>query len=354
MAQLRTYVGNSQVSIYSGNVAVKIGNGPNNNVTPEDPNTYMVATGGTITTSGSFKYHTFTTGSYNFNVTTVPTSGSEIMIVGGGGGGGNTAGGGGGAGGFFYTSSLIFSAQTYTVIVGDGAPGVDQSLNQYPAGYSGSLSLITGSDISITTFGGGGGGSYNQSAAGDNRAGANSGGANGYGTQPLGGGAVGTIVNATIQPSYLAVYNSGSYVGGLGANLYDGAGGGGGATQTGFNGIAFCCTNKGIGGDGGRGIINPITGSIIGEFATGSYWVAGGGGGSGHFSGSTYNLGGVGGGGKGGSGDSDGAADADAQNGTANTGGGGGGVRNGPGATSGIVGKAGGSGVVVIRYQFQT
>src|SRR5210317_1334988 len=73
--------------------------------------TFITATGGTITTSGDFKIHTFT-GDGCFvvsqlgNAPTQPTGGpqtvSYLVIAGGGGGGGHAAsnGGGGGAGGF--------------------------------------------------------------------------------------------------------------------------------------------------------------------------------------------------------------------------------------------------------------
>ena len=65
---------------------------------------FTSATGGTVTTSGDYKIHTFTTvGSTNFVVSTVgtaPNNKFEILVVagGGGGGGGFVAGGGGGGG----------------------------------------------------------------------------------------------------------------------------------------------------------------------------------------------------------------------------------------------------------------
>src|SRR6056300_1471506 len=70
---------------------------------------YITATGGTITTSGDYKIHTFT-GDACFSVSSLgnPVGGGEsveYLVVAGGGGGGNarnfscTAGGGGGAGG---------------------------------------------------------------------------------------------------------------------------------------------------------------------------------------------------------------------------------------------------------------
>ena len=61
--------------------------------------TVIAATGGTITTDGDFKVHTFTS-SGNFVVSSVEGLGEvKILLVGGGGGGGYVAGGGGGGGG---------------------------------------------------------------------------------------------------------------------------------------------------------------------------------------------------------------------------------------------------------------
>ena len=69
---------------------------------------FTVATGGTITTSGDYKIHTFT-GPGTFTVTTlgnaptVPTGGpntASYLVVAGGASGGKGGGGGGGAGGF--------------------------------------------------------------------------------------------------------------------------------------------------------------------------------------------------------------------------------------------------------------
>ena len=55
------------------------------------------ATGGTVTTAGGYKIHTFTTGTQTFTMT---YDGAVELLVIGGGGGGAGIGGGGGAGGF--------------------------------------------------------------------------------------------------------------------------------------------------------------------------------------------------------------------------------------------------------------
>ena len=60
---------------------------------------WMVATGGTETTSGNFKIHTFNSGG-TFTITSNPRGQSVeyLIIAGGGGGGESSAGSGGGAG----------------------------------------------------------------------------------------------------------------------------------------------------------------------------------------------------------------------------------------------------------------
>lgn len=110
--------------------------------------TYISATGGTITTDGNYKVHTFTS-SADF----VITSGSgdvDYMIVAGGAGGGSYAGGGGGAGGYKTGTSSALGAGTYTATIGGGGAGA--SGNTGP-GTNGTAN--TGS---------GGGGAYNGAA----------------------------------------------------------------------------------------------------------------------------------------------------------------------------------------------
>ena len=63
---------------------------------------FITATGGTITTNGKFKVHTFTS-SGTFQITSGAGKVASLVIAGGGGGGG-VGGGGGGAGGLIYTT----------------------------------------------------------------------------------------------------------------------------------------------------------------------------------------------------------------------------------------------------------
>ncbi len=300
------------------------------------------ATGGTVTTSGDYKIHTFT-GDGNFVVPQVgngptPVSGggpntvSYLVIAGGGGGGGHAGsnGGGGGAGGFregrdigpSYTASplvnssgLTITAQTYPISVGGGGTSNFNST-------SGSNSVFS----TITSTGGGGGSSgYTHAAA--KTGGSGGGGSSGSHTPGANGN--------TPPVSPPQGNNGGNGQGGCG---YAGAGGGGAGAvgaQGGPNSYGSA------GGAGGAGSTTHITGSPVTRAGGGggfSYAGAGGAGGSG-------------GGGAGGRGaNSPAPTDTNATDGTANTGSGGGGraIASAPGG-----GGGGGKGLVVIRYKFQ-
>jgi len=93
--------------------------------------TALVATGGTVTTSGDYKIHTFT-GSGTFTVTTVGDDATDFLVIAGGGHcpGHHGAGGAGGyrsswnsetsGGGCASESGITLSATSYTVTVGGG------------------------------------------------------------------------------------------------------------------------------------------------------------------------------------------------------------------------------------------
>ena len=293
---------------------------------------FVEATGGTITTvCTNYKVHTFTS-SGNFVVTNGGEPGGSntisYMVAGGGAGGGKDAGGGGGAGGFregrtpqcaSYTASplnapagLPVSAQSYPIIIGAGGAG---STSTSARGSNGSVTSFS----SITSAGGGGGGS-DASPVHSGGAGGSGGGARANTNVP--GGAGNT---PPVSPP------QGNKGGNTCAPPYPGcnASGGGGATVAGVdNGSP---TPSPTMGDGGAGATTSINGS------PNSF--AGGGGGPNNNPGPA-GAGGTGGGGKGG-----GAGQPAATDGTANTGGGAGGGYP--------CGKAGGSGVVIIRYKFQ-
>jgi len=272
----------------------------------------ITATGGTETTYGNYKVHTFNS-SGTFTVT--DNSGTiDVIVVAGGGGGtgsGGSDGGAGGAGGVVVCTSKGVSNQAYTITIGTGGTGV------YNNASAGNGTDSTFADI-VTKGGGGGGGYQNyNSASGGSGAGC-------PGKSPLAGN--------TTQLSL------GSQGGGTG---YGNEGGGSLVSSN-----VYCCGSGG--GAGSKGYAAEVDGpntsngnnaspggiGIENLFQTGSNQWYGGGGASG-YTGSSAPIqsesGGSGGGGN------------TSSNGVANTGGGGGG-----GATT-----TGGSGIVIVRYLYQ-
>jgi len=249
-----------------------------------------------------------------------------LVVAGGGAGGTGYYGGGGGAGG--YRSSMpgelsgrLSGAEStsagivgtaYTVTVGGGG---SRSENNSTNGSNGQNSVFG----SITSTGGGAGGSRTGTETGYPRRGADGG--SGGGSSYAANGGTGTAAQG-----FDGAGNSGGYYG-------NGGGGAGEAGQLGLNQSPY-------GARGGNGLSSSITGSSV------AY--AGGGAGGQDSSGSGTN-GGSGGGGGGavnfGSGTS-----RNAIAGTANTGGGGGGGSGGDGSETQFYGAAGGSGVVILRY----
>ena len=317
--------------------------------------TFISATGGTETTDGNFKIHTFTADGC-FSVSSVGNAaggGDKVsyMVV-AGGGGANT--GAGGAGGFregkdtpkdSYTASPLAAACSGLTITNTTFP--------ITVGAGGAASSNNGSNSvfsTITSAGGGGAGGPNPNNP------SSSGAAGGSG----GGGTQGAALPAPLRPASGGAGNTPPVSppqGNPGGSAFGidltGAGGGGGAGAAGGNATGGPSPNSsGIGGTGGNGVgtsIHPNSPSPVGTPGPdGSLrYFAGGGGGS-HYSPdapATPISGGVGGGGDGGiwNGSSN---IAGGTGGTANTGGGAGG-KTGPCA------QAGGSGIVIIRYKFQ-
>jgi hypothetical protein len=294
-------------------------------------NTFIEATGGTVTTVDTdYKVHTFT-GDGCFVVSSAghPTGSTllEYIVVAGGGGGvgqsGNTAGGGG-AGGFRFASpslapatypgkplaaptALTAGVQTYPVTVGGGGAA---------CGSKGANSVFS----TITSAGGG----YSNQTGGSG-----------------GGGSGGSLNNPGGAGNTPPVSPSQGNNGGTSAtgSPDHASGGGGGAIAVGGNGKP---ANPGS-GPGGIGAGMPTGFGSNGESSGGFRYYAGGGGGGGESPVSlTAGTGGIGGGATGGVGPG-GVGSA----GTANTGGGGGSTG------SSAAGGAGGSGIVIIRYKFQ-
>jgi hypothetical protein len=310
--------------------------------------TYITASGGTETTSGDYKIHTFnSTGT--FTVSSVGNSvgggdGVSYMVIAGGGGGAGDGSGGGGAGGYRegknsgdpYTASplnaptgLTVTAQAYPVTVGAGGP----------APYSNQGVNGANSVFSIITSAGGGGAGHPPGPSTPEKSGAAGGSGGGAGASYSGGAGNTPPVS---PPQGNAGVAGASYPSCRGQS--GGGGGAGGAAP------AVSNTLDGSSAIGGVGATTNITGSPVGR--------AGGGGGR---LGASFepipgrpnngNGGGPFGGGIGGTSSvpvpAGGSGSIPGTAGTANTGGGGGGGAGNQG------GQSGGSGVVIIRYKYQ-
>jgi len=300
---------------------------------------YITATGGTVTTDGNYKVHTFT-GNGTFEVTALGNAAGsttvDYLIVAGAGGGGKHQAGGGGAGGMRYsypnpdTGGHPVTATTYPVVIGGGGAG-QTTTTCNGQGADG----VDSSVFSVTSTGGGGGGGYSNPGlpGGAGRDGGSGGGAGSAsttgGTPQLTPPATrGAGNNPPVSPAQ----------GTNGGRAWDrsshGGGGGGGHDPGGGKSAPA----PGTGGQGGCGTSLSIPGSAT---------VYAGGGGSSSYQGCSTAPPNGGGGGDGGHAAGT-PAEADGVAGTANTGGGGGGSAN-----STYDGGTGGSGVVVVRYRFQ-
>ena len=310
---------------------------------------FIAATGGTETTCGDYKIHTFT-GPGTFTVTCAgnPAGSATVdylVVAGGGGGGHRQGGGGGGAGGYregynpgsytaspLATTALPVSVTGYPITVGAGGIGGFLAGPGSPESDStpGSNSIFS----TITSTGGGKGGNTGTGPFAPAGPGGSGG---GRGTMPTcAPGAGGTGNTPPVSPPQ---GNPGGD--GFGPQSFDRGGGGGGAICAGQPGQP-----PARGGDGGNGAgtqINPSP--SVGDSAipgTTRYFAGGGGGG-----GNTVPLNG---GGDGGGGSSTQPA-SPAMIGQINTGGGGAG--NAPSGGCSAATKNGGSGIVIIRYKYQ-
>jgi len=329
---------------------------------------YVTATGGTITTTGDFKIHTFTgDGCFVVSCGGNPVGSDKVdyLVVAGGGGGGGCGGAGAGAGGYreshctavsgCYTASplatptsLTVTATTYPVTVGGGGTGGG------PVGTNGSDSIFS----TITSAGGGGGGNAFKNVSSTGGSGGGGAGIFCGGGAPLRCGVAGNTPPVSPPQGNPGGDSAGAPV------RPQRLGGGGGAGAAGGN------APPGGGGAGGTGVgtgINPSP-CVGTPGPSGPLRYFGGGGGGGNWAPCTQGgpfepnrgspgPGGTGGGGSGGRGGTDpsgNGTDAAVSAGptTANTGGGGGGGGR-PFAAGGQPGSSGGKGIVIIRYKFQ-
>mgnify|MGYP003132993281 CR=1 FL=1 len=280
---------------------------------------YITATGGSISTSGNFKIHTFTSNG-TFTVCSVGNSAGsntvDYLIVAGGGGGnpgpsGGNAGGGGG-GGFRATSGT--TSGSYQASPSPLAPSLTNPVSAVPVnatsypivvgagGGAGSNQGSTSSGLSISSAGGG----YGAPSSTGNVAGG-AGGSGGGGSTP--GANSGAGNTPPVSPPQ----------GNPGGTGPGGAGGGG----MGGTGGAY--------GSSGGGAESEITASPV-------YYSGGGYGGGQRFSPGGHSPGPNG---------RTGIGTA----GAANTGAGGAAGSESPAPST--TGTAGGSGIVVIRYKYQ-
>jgi len=286
--------------IYSGTVWVKI------------TNNFSAEGGDSTALYGAFKIHIFTS-SGNL---VVDASGSIDLLMVAGGGGAGSNGGGGGAGGFKYHPAMDVISGTYVVTIGPGGAGSSTNTAQGTNGTNTTF-VNSGASVSITANGGGGGGSQNTGQQVGEDGGSGGGGGQRDDASANGGSGVANQGNDG---------GSGHQTGGMTG------GGGGGASAAGEDG-----DDSGNAGDGGAGYTEGATvynwtaasgtTTFPATFKVGSgsnLAYAGGGGGKADTS---QGAAGVGGGG---------TATAD---GAANTGGGG-----------GANGGAGGSGILIVRY----
>ena len=108
--------------------------------------------GGTITSAGGYRYHTFAQGTTNFVNTISNLSVQYLVVAGGGGGGGNQGGGGGGAGGY-RTGSATLATGNFQAVVGAGGNNGGNGAGAGAGGSDGGNSSFNG----LTSTGGGGG-----------------------------------------------------------------------------------------------------------------------------------------------------------------------------------------------------
>lgn len=267
------------------------------------------ATGGDITSDGSYIYHTF-----KANGTFTPTTAlvADVLLVAGGGSTNSVSprAGGGGAGGLLYSAANSLSATGYPVVVGAGAAATSAAGN----GLKGADSTA----LSLTAVGGGYGGGYESPTSGVGGTGGSGGGGGTVYLGPVQAGGSGTAGQGNAGGAGLAEPTGGWTAGG--------GGGGAGASGTAASGNSSAGSQQ-TPGNGGNGASTYSTWPPVLAVSANGYLAGGGAGGGINSSASNiYGTAGLGGGGS-------------FSAGSTNTGGG-----------AGSGGFAGGSGIVIIRY----
>ena len=321
-------------------------------------NNMISATGGTESTSGNFKIHTFTgPGTFTVNATAACAANNIVdYLVVGGGGGGNWSYGGGGGGGFRFFANTTTNPQS-----GPGAPRnaygsptpsgtqITVTATGFPitvgAGGAGSppgspKACNTAGGVStfstVTSAGGGKGGNYTRpTPTQPGTSGGSGGGGGSHNVPPYSPGANpgGTGNTPPVTPSQGSNGGAGLHV------SCDVGGGGGGAMAVGTDGQPPY-----LGGNGGAGAGITGFGASNGECSSCVQYFSGGGGAAASPGNASYGGRGLGGGSFG----FNPAHTVTPACGADNQGGGGGGGNYSP-----TVPATGGSGIVVIRYKFQ-
>jgi len=238
------------------------------------------ATGGTLTTSAGYKYHTFTSSG---TFTVIGSGTVDYLIVAGGGNGGSSTGGGGGAGGVLH-NTITAEAGAYNVIIGAGGLAGYKALNNGGnssafsqvalGGGHGALTEGDGTYYAPGTGGSGGGGTvYNYGANGSYGTGTvgqgYNGGSTNHGSYCGGGGGAGAAGDSNQAAGNGGVgyqwvddiwYGGGGASGSSHGNSIGGVGGGGNFASdaqngTGGGGGGHWGHSGNNGGSGGSGII---------------------------------------------------------------------------------------------------
>ena len=321
-------------------------------------NNMISATGGTESTSGNFKIHTFTgPGTFTVNATAACAANNIVdYLVVGGGGGGNWSYGGGGGGGFRFFANTTTNPQSgpgaprnaygsptpsgtqitvtatgFPITVGAGGAGS-------PSGPGGNCNTAGGVSTfsTVTSAGGGKGGNYTRpTPTQPGTSGGSGGGGGSHNVPPYSPGANpgGTGNTPPVTPSQGSNGGAGLHV------SCDVGGGGGGAMAVGTDGRPPY-----LGGNGGAGAGITGFGASNGECSSCVQYFSGGGGAAASPGNASYGGRGLGGGSFG----FNPAHTVTPACGADNQGGGGGGGNYSP-----TVPATGGSGIVVIRYKFQ-
>ena len=169
----------------------------------------FTATGGTETTSGGYKYHTFT-GLGSFVISSGMKNIEYLVVSGGGGGGAHAGAGGGGAGGLLTGTFTNLGIGTYAVTIGAAGPrGTTADADDAGNGTNSIFNSVSptgggrGTRKSVNTDGGSGGGNNSGRTGGA--------GVSGQGFAAGTGGMVGAgliviLVGALVHPlAFLAV-----------------------------------------------------------------------------------------------------------------------------------------------------